>query len=179
MPTLRRATLADAALITRHRHLMFADNCLASEARYAEMDRNFLPWVTQRLADGRYVGLFLEEPSAPPDRAGAILAAAGIFYMDFPPHYLDPEPTRAYLLNFYTAPEARGHGYAQQLLAAAVEDCRTRNVAVITLHASRFGRPIYEKFGFTHHNEYVLKSGLEFQIPDAAEQPETIPPAKP
>jgi GNAT superfamily N-acetyltransferase len=151
MPTLRRATVADAALITQQRHLMFADNNLATEARYAEMDRNFLPWVTQRLADGRYVGLFLEEEGGP------VLAAAGIFYMDFPPHYLDPEPTRAYLLNFYTAPEARGHGYAGQLLAAAVEDCRARNVAVITLHASKFGKPIYEAFGFTHHNEYVLR----------------------
>jgi len=149
MPTLRRATLADAALITRHRHLMFADNDLATEARYAEMDTNFLPWVTDRLADGRYVGLLLEEDAV-------VLAAAGIFYMDFPPHYLDPEPIRAYLLNFYTAPEARGHGYAKQLLAAAVEECRSRNVAVITLHASKFGRPIYEAFGFTHHNEYVL-----------------------
>jgi GNAT superfamily N-acetyltransferase len=129
---------------------MFADNNLATEARYADMDRNFLPWVTERLADGRYVGLFLEDN-------GVVLAAAGIFYMDFPPHYLDPEPIRAYLLNFYTAPEARGHGYAKQLLAAAVEDCRTRNVAVITLHASKFGRPIYEDFGFTHHNEYVLR----------------------
>jgi len=150
MPTLRRATLADAALITRHRHLMFADNDLATEARYAEMDTNFLPWVTDRLADGRYVGLLLEEDAV-------VLAAAGIFYMDFPPHYLDPEPIRAYLLNFYTAPEARGHGYAKQLLAAAVEECRSRNVAVITLHASKFGRPIYEAFGFTHHNEYVLR----------------------
>jgi len=152
MPNLRRATIADAALITRHRHLMFADNNLATEARYAEMDQNFLPWVTERLADGRYVGLFLEEQ-------GAVLSAAGIFYMDFPPHHMDPEPIRAYLLNFYTAPESRGHGYAKQLLAAAVEDCRSRNVAVITLHASKFGRPIYEAFGFTHHNEYVLKTG--------------------
>jgi GNAT superfamily N-acetyltransferase len=150
MPILRRATIADAALITQHRHLMFADNNLATEARYAEMDTNFLPWVTERLADGRYVGLFLEDE-------GTVLAAAGIFYMDFPPHYLDPASTRAYLLNFYTAPEARGHGYAKQLLAAAIEDCRARNVAVVTLHASKFGRPIYEAFGFTHHNEYVLK----------------------
>jgi hypothetical protein len=28
--------------------------------------------------------------------------------MEFPPHWMDPEPLRAYLLNFYTIPEARG-----------------------------------------------------------------------
>jgi hypothetical protein len=55
MPTLRHATVADAELITRQRHQMFADNDLATEAAYAAMDANFLPWVTERLADGRYV----------------------------------------------------------------------------------------------------------------------------
>ena len=150
MPTLRRATVADAELITRQRHQMFADNDLATEAAYATMDANFLPWITERLADGRYVGLFVEED-------GEVLSAAGIFYMDFPPHFLDPEPVRAYLLNFYTAPEARGRGYAKQLLKACVDECHARNVQVITLHASKFGKPIYEKFGFVHHNEYALR----------------------
>jgi len=150
MPTLRHATVADAELITRQRHQMFADNDLATEAAYAAMDANFLPWITERLADGRYVGLFVEED-------GEVLSAAGIFYMDFPPHFLDPAPVRAYLLNFYTAPEARGRGYAKQLLKACVDECHSRNVRVITLHASKFGKPIYEKFGFLHHNEYALR----------------------
>jgi GNAT superfamily N-acetyltransferase len=152
MPTLRHATLADAELITRQRHQMFADNDLATDAAYAEMDANFLPWVTERLADGRYVGLFLEEDSV-------VLAAGGIFYMDFPPHFLDPEPIRAYLLNFYTAPQARGRGFANQILKACVDECHAHNVRVITLHASKFGKPIYEKFGFVLHNEFVLRKG--------------------
>ena len=150
MPTLRRATVADAELITRQRHQMFADNDLATEGAYAAMDANFLPWVTERLADGRYSGLFIEEN-------GEALAAAGIFYMDFPPHFLDPQPVRAYLLNFYTAPAARGRGYAKQLLKACVDECHSRNVQVITLHASKFGKPIYEQFGFVQHNEMALR----------------------
>jgi ribosomal protein S18 acetylase RimI-like enzyme len=136
---------------------MFNDNHLATEARYAEMDLAFEPWVRERLADGRYVGLFLEDDSAANTHPPTVLAACGIFYMDFPPHYLDPKPVRAYLLNFYTAPEARGRGLAKQLLQLAVDDCRARDVAVITLHASPFGRPIYEQFGFTQNNELILK----------------------
>jgi len=154
MPTLRRATTDDAELITHHRHMMFADNNLATKQRYAEMDDQFLPWVTERLADGRYIGILLEDHTN-----GQVLASAGIFFMDFPPHYLDPEPTRAYLLNFYTAPEDRGMGYAKILLGATVAECRRRNIGVITLHASRFGKPIYEKFGFKLHNEYILRPG--------------------
>jgi ribosomal protein S18 acetylase RimI-like enzyme len=163
MPTLRRATPDDAPLITAQRHQMFADNELATEAAYAEMDLTFEPWVRERLADGRYVGLFFEEaagaedPAATPNAAPTLLAACGIFFGDFPPHFLDPNPIRAYLLNFYTAPEARGRGLATQLLQHAVDECHQRNVRVITLHASKFGKPIYEKFGFTQNNEMILK----------------------
>jgi GNAT superfamily N-acetyltransferase len=172
MPSLRRATPADAALITAQRHHMFADNGLATDVAYSAMDASFLPWVTERLADGRYVGLFFEEEaagaseeqpvtwqdSAAEAHQTTILAAAGIFFADFPPHFLDPAPTRAYLLNFYTAPQARGRGLATHLLHHAVAECRARNVRVVTLHASRFGRPIYERFGFAQNNELILKA---------------------
>ena len=157
MPTLRRATPNDAALITTQRHQMFADNELTTEAAYNVMDIAFEPWVRERLTDGRYVGLFLEEPAASPNDPATLLAACGIFFGDFPPHFLDPNPIRAYLLNFYTAPEARGRGLATQLLQHAVDECRKANVRVITLHASKFGRPIYEKFGFTQNNEMILR----------------------
>jgi len=150
MPIFRFATVEDAALIAAQRHRMFADNELASEAHYAAMDQEFEPWVRERLADGRYVGVFLEEE-------GAVIASAGIFFMDFPPHWMDAQPVRAYLLNFYTAPEARGRGLATELLGRCVEECRRRNVGVVTLHASKFGRPVYERFGFKQHNEMVLR----------------------
>jgi GNAT superfamily N-acetyltransferase len=150
MPTLRRATPDDAPLITAQRHQMFADNELTTEAAYHAMDLTFEPWVRERLTDGRYVGLFLEEEQT-------LLAACGIFFADFPPHYLDPNPLRAYLLNFYTSPQARGRGLATQLLQQAVDLCKEKNVHVITLHASKFGKPIYEKFGFIPNNEMILR----------------------
>ena len=149
MPELRRATVDDAALITGHRHRMFTDNQFAPEDALNAMDVNFLPWVRERLADGRYTGFVLEHE-------GEVLASAGIHFTDFPPHYLHAEPGRAYLLNFYTVPSVRGHGYANELLRACVDECRARGVRVITLHASKFGKPIYEKFGFAQSNEMML-----------------------
>jgi len=158
MLTLRRATVDDAALITRQRHLMFADNDFTTEARLCEMDAAFEPWVRAQLADGVYVGLFLEQD-------GRVLSCGGIYFMQFPPHWMDPEPLRPYLLNFYTVPEARGRGYAKQILEAAVAECRARGPRVITLHASRFGRPIYEQYGFTASTEMMLRPPL----PDSAD----------
>jgi GNAT superfamily N-acetyltransferase len=114
------------------------------------MDANFEPWVQERLADGRYVGMVIEED-------GVALASAGIFFADFPPHFLDVKAGRPYLTNFYSAPEARGRGFAKQLLAACVDVCRERGHDLVVLHASPFGKPIYEKFGFEPSNEMMLK----------------------
>ncbi len=150
MPALRHATVHDATLITAHRHRMFTDNHFAREDALDAMDLNFLPWVRDRLADERYVGLLLEDDDE-------VIASAGIHFADFPPHYLHAEPGRAYLLNFYTLPSARGRGYANELLRACVDECRARGVRVVTLHASKFGKPIYEKFGFAQSNEMMLK----------------------
>jgi len=150
MPTIRHATLADVPLIVQQRHRMFADNNYSTEDGLAAMDVHFELWLRERMANGTYIGLLLEED-------GAVLAGAGVYLMDWPPHFLHIEPMRAYLLNFYTAPEARGRGFANLLLPAAVEESRRRGATVVTLHASPFGQPIYEKFGFEASNEMLLK----------------------
>jgi GNAT superfamily N-acetyltransferase len=129
---------------------MFADNDFAPEETLTAMDAGFLLWVQERLADGRYVGYVMEEE-------GEALASAGIFFADFPPHYLQTAAGRPYLLNFYTAPEGRGRGFANAMLGICVEECRTRGYKTIVLHASPFGRPIYEKFGFEGTNEMMLR----------------------
>ncbi len=152
MPTLRRATTSDAAVITHHRHAMFADNAFCPEDRLSALDAVFEPWVREHLANGKYVGLLIED-----DTTKAILAGAGIFFHEFAPHWMDLTPQRGYLLNFYTAPEARGQGLANQLLREAVEIVRARGLELVTLHASKFGRPIYEQYGFKQSTEMMLR----------------------
>jgi len=117
------------------------------------MVTNFVEWVRPRLADGRYVGWLVQEDEA-------VVGGAGMWLMDFPPHFLDPEPLRAYLLNFYVAPAARGRGLAETLLKTAVDEARKRGIRVVSLHASRMGRPIYERNGFEGTNEMMLLGGV-------------------
>ncbi|WP_419804277.1 GNAT family N-acetyltransferase [Terriglobus sp.] len=150
MESIRPATSEDAVLITQHRAKMFNDNKFASTDAMDAMSLAFEPWVRKRLRDGRYVGLIVEENGEP-------IASAGVFFADFPPHWMDAEPSRPYLLNFYTAPAARGRGFAKQLLQMLIDECQGRGAKAITLHASKFGKPIYEKFGFEGTNEMMLK----------------------
>lgn len=152
MPTLRFAVPEDAALITGQRHRMFEDNEFGSDSTLAAADGAFEPWVRERLQDGRYVGLFLEEQ-------GRVVAGAGIFFADFPPHWMHVQAQRAYVLNVYTAPEGRGRGYARRLMEAVVEECSRRGVSTVVLHASPQGRALYESMGFELTSEMMLRLG--------------------
>jgi GNAT superfamily N-acetyltransferase len=128
---------------------MFADAGLADEAKMGPMVTAFVPWVRAKLEDGSYVGWLGEED-------GRVVAGAGLWMMEFPPHFLDEQPCRAYLLNFYVAPEMRGRGMAGELLARALAEAKARGTKVVTLHASKFGKPIYERNGFAMSNEMML-----------------------
>jgi GNAT superfamily N-acetyltransferase len=129
---------------------MFVDAGQADDAGLQPMMENFVAWVRPRLADGSYVGWMVEE-------AGRVVAGAGMWMMDFPPHWMDAQPLRAYLLNFYVEPEARGKGLAYRLLKMSVEEARGRGVKVVSLHASKFGKPIYERNGFVQSTEMMLR----------------------
>jgi GNAT superfamily N-acetyltransferase len=146
----RLATVADAELIARHRRSMFVDAGQAEDAKLQAMVENFIVWVRPRLSDGSYVGWLVEED-------GRVAAGAGMWLMDFPPHWMDAEPLRAYLLNFYVDPAFRGQGLAYELLTTAVNDARRRGIKVVSLHASKFGKPLYERNGFESTNEMILR----------------------
>ena len=61
---MRLATEADAELITEHRRRMFAEMGLDDPERLREVAEAFLPWVRERLGDGRYLGWLVENEGA-------------------------------------------------------------------------------------------------------------------
>jgi ribosomal protein S18 acetylase RimI-like enzyme len=156
----RMATEADAELISEQRYRMFVDSEQGNEARLKEVTDNFVPWVRERLSDGRYIGWLTAED-------GRVVAGAGMLLMDFPPHWMDPEPLRAYLLNVYVEPEFRGRGLARELLEMAMNDARRREIKVVSLHASTFGRPLYERNGFKTTSEMILWSEADVASDEA------------
>jgi GNAT superfamily N-acetyltransferase len=146
----RLATEADAELIGEQRRRMFVDMGRADDALMQRMTAKFVPWVRGKLKDGSYIGWIVSE-------GDLAVAGAGMWLMDFPPHWMDAEPVRAYLLNFYVDPAFRGHGLAYGLLKAAVGEARRREIKVVSLHASQFGKSLYERNGFEATNEMMLR----------------------
>lgn len=147
MLTTREATPADAALITAHRHAMFAEMGKYAPESLKRMDPHVTPWLERMMTAGRYVGWVVEEDGKP-------AASAGFFELDWPPHPLDPAGTaRGYLLNFWVEPAYRRRGVARALVREAVAESRRRGLRVSVLHASDAGRPVYEREGFRASSE--------------------------
>ena len=128
---------------------MFADAVSPTPSTLAAMETAFLPWVQKRLVNETYRSWIAEANGLP-------IAGAGLWIMDFPPHFLDVQPARGYLLNFYVDPAFRGQGIARRLLDLSVAEGRRLGLRVLTLHASKFGRPVYERIGFRSNNEMIL-----------------------
>jgi ribosomal protein S18 acetylase RimI-like enzyme len=150
MSEIRIATVADAEAIAEQRLRMFVDAGVAEEAAMGPMRANFVNWVRPKLKDGSYAGWLVED-------GGRLVAGAGLWEMEWPPHFLDAQSRRAYLLNFYVAPEMRRRGLARRLLALAVAEAHARGLKVVTLHASSFGKPVYEQYGFKQSTEMMLR----------------------
>lgn len=62
-----------------------------------------------------------------------------------------------YVFGVRVDPRYRGRGIATQLTQRAIAFLQAREPWAIRLHASPFGRPIYEKLGFTPTNEMQLR----------------------
>jgi GNAT superfamily N-acetyltransferase len=158
MHTIRLAARADAATIARQRVKMFQDNSLICAGSWEDLERDSAQWTANKIGDGSYVGWLVEERANDGSEESAVIGGAGVWFMEWPPHFMHLEPVRGYLLNFYVAPNARGRGIAKELVGLAVEECRRRGVHVATLHASAMGRPVYESLGWKASNEMMFRA---------------------
>ena len=117
---------------------MFAEDGKLPEV-LAPMTRNFREWLRPRLVDGRYFGFVIED-------AGSVIAGIGLMLVDWPPHFLHPETDkRGYIMNVFVEPSHRGLGLAKEMMRRAEGEFESRGVIFLVLHASKMGRPVYEK----------------------------------
>ena len=147
---IREATLADAETIVGHRRAMFHDMGYRDMAWLDQMASSFLPWLRRKLKSAEYLAWFAVTPD------GAVAAGAGLWLMDWPPHMVNGSTRRGNILNVYTDPAYRRQGLARGLTDVAIDWCRTHDIAVVILHASDEGRPLYESLGFHATNEMRL-----------------------
>jgi GNAT superfamily N-acetyltransferase len=151
---IRPATRADLAAVLEHRLGMLAavfpnpsqeEQAVPGSGDIRESNRH---WLEEHL--GRDFCAWLAEAD------GEVVASAAILWFDHPPSPVNPGGREAYILNVYTAPEARRRGMARTLMERLVEEARAAGVKRVWLRASDEGRPLYESMGFRPSNYLQL-----------------------
>jgi len=154
MVQTRLATPEDASIIARHRHHMFVDAGRADNSALRRVTEAFESWLPPMMLDGKYMGWLAMND-------GKVIAGAGLMIMDWPPHPLDPEPHRGYVLNVYVEPEFRRKRIASNLIELALAEVRRRKIRVVSLHATDESRRMYESSGFRRTNEMFYVEPVE------------------
>jgi GNAT superfamily N-acetyltransferase len=147
---IRLATAADAPLLARCRVGMFVDmgSVEAASDVAATIARATERLVARAIPAGEWTAWIAEDDDGPLGTGAAILR-------ETPPNPVCPEGgTLAYLLNFYTRPDARRRGVSTALVRTCLAWCREQRAVRVTLHASAAGRRVYERLGFVpRHGE--------------------------
>ncbi len=153
---VRRAGVADAGIIARHRARMFRD---MGEIP-AEVFDDFLAasqlWTERALESGEYIG-WLAVLKSEPDK---VVAGAGVQLRQVPPHPCRPSRGGAFakgrhaiVLNVFTEPEWRQRGAGRLLMEAVLCWARAEKLDRLVLHASAQARALYDRMGFVTTNE--------------------------
>jgi GNAT superfamily N-acetyltransferase len=148
---IRPAVLDDILHILHHRHCMFWDMGNQNEDAHRLMLASAERFLRDALPGGAYRGWLAETP----DRR--VIAGAGVTIVSWPGSPDDPAPRRGWIQNVYTEPEYRRRGLARRLVQTVVEWCRAEGFANVSLHASVYGRALYEELGFRQTNEMRLR----------------------
>jgi ribosomal protein S18 acetylase RimI-like enzyme len=108
----------------------------------------FRSYFERRMAAGE-AALFVAREGA------AIVATAGALVRDGYPSAVTAIK-HGYIFGVRVAPGYRRRGLAERLTREAVRYLRAQRCRTIRLHASRFGRAMYERIGFVPTNELEL-----------------------
>ncbi|MFN7946895.1 MAG: GNAT family N-acetyltransferase [Blastocatellia bacterium] len=148
---IRRATVADAAVIAHQRARMFYDLGRVSDQEAAAIETETRRQMNELLESEEYLAWLAECD-------GKIVAGGGVMM-----RRLLPRPgavqgaEEAYILNVYTEPEYRRRGVARKLMETIIAWARERGCERVTLHPSEDGRALYESLGFDPTDEMRLR----------------------
>lgn len=147
---LRPATVADLDVILRQRREMFREMGGHYQDQIDLFENASQRYFQSALQDGSYIGLLGEI-------GGNVIAGGGVVIAPWPGSPLNFSPRRAWILNIYVEPEYRRQGLARTTAEALISWCRENGFQSVALHASEYGRSLYEKLGFSPTNEMRLK----------------------
>ena len=129
---------------------MYEDMGYDDEPSLIAMTETSRPYLREAMADGT-LHAWVAEVDVRVIGGGLITVSPWLS------HPYDRQCRKATVLNVYVDPEFRRRGIARWIMQAMIEWCRKEGFVNVSLHASKFGRPLYESLGFEPTTEMRLK----------------------
>ncbi len=147
----RSVTLDDIPDVVEFRTRMFRELGWRNEQRLLEVEPLFAAYLAEALPAGDCAGMVAEYLDA-----DGVVRPAGtvvLVWQRVPPGVRNLAGIQAYALGMYVLPEMRRRGVARTLMLKSIDCAADHGASLVTLHASEFGRPLYERLGFTLTDE--------------------------
>ena len=157
--SVRRATVADVAVIAGHRAGMFGDMGQLPQPLYQPLVAATTRYLEAAIPREEYVAWL----AAPQDDPGRVVAGAGVQVRSVLPHPIGPKLAKGrqgIVLNVFTERAWRRRGLARLLMDHVLRWARTSGLDTLVLHASDDGRPLSEELGFVPTNEMRFTGDL-------------------
>ena len=147
----RKASVRDVDVLVRHRREMWKNLGVSKKLMLDEADTAYGKWVRLGFKNGSLLGWIAETKEGVPAGSGCIWLRP-----------VQPRPKlqvqiQPYLLSMYTEPHFRRKGVASRVVKEATKWCRKNGYSRLALHASRYGRELYRKHGFTRSWEMRIR----------------------
>lgn len=151
---VRRAGLDDVATLARHRCEMFSDMGQLQSGSYDALLQASIAYFEQAIPRGDYVAWLVSLHDTPEQ----VVAGGGVQMRELLPRptqegQLQAPGKQALIVNMYTEPQWRRQGLAELIVRTILAWCAEQSVPSVVLHASKMGRPLYERMGFEQTNE--------------------------
>lgn len=150
---VRHAPLRDLEVLVRHRRGMWKDVGIRTKSALDEADQVYRRWAKAGLKKRNLLGWIAET------NGGVAVGSGCIWLQPRQPRPNHKEHVQPYLLSMYTEPRFRRKGVASRVLKEAINWCRKSGYSSLALHASRYGRRLYSRHGFTRN--WQMRLNLE------------------
>ncbi len=146
------ATISEDPILAQHFYQLWLDNNVAPESiheDWLEVTLEFIAKARQELSFQAFVGRIEGEIVA----SASCQLFAGLYPSPFKPSFRQ----YGYIWNIFVESASRRQGIGTQLTQAAIDYLQTLDCTHAILHASPFGKPVYENLGFMPKNEMILE----------------------
>jgi GNAT superfamily N-acetyltransferase len=108
-------------------------------------------WIKKGLSEHKLVGIIATA------RDGRVAGSGCVWLRDEQPRPTSSQQVVPYLMSMYTEKEFRHKGVAKSITKRALRWCRDNGFDRVVLHASEYGKLLYEELGFQPTNEMSLR----------------------